>query len=231
MKDKFKKYIKYKNLLYLSVTIIVIAFSFYILNKEGNILIRDEQETNSLFYFISGFATAVLAIIAYSQLSGISKNAKAEFLLRVDERWGEKEILDARTIIHKMYLPYKKEGKDVRKLSEDCLYNFITENLSESIIKMSESAELHENFLKLLNYLDFMETIGFLRKNGYIEVEEIKSLCGNSICFNYRIFTGYIEERRKKHERKNKDLYKNFEDLAKEIQKLRVSEEPESKRQ
>lgn len=185
-----------------------------------------EEEVNAALYFVTGVATAALAFIAYNQLSGISKNAKAEFLLRVDERWGEKEILDARTIIHKMYLPLKKKGKK-SNLRGSSLREYYEDVISESIIEMSESAESPEDFLKLLNYLDFMETIGFLWKNGYIEVEEINSLCGNSICFNYRIFKKYIKNRRE--EKMNEKFYENFEKLADEIQKIRIKNK--SKRQ
>src|SRR5581483_11035486 len=67
---------------------------------------------NWALVFFTGFMALVTCIIAYIasiNLQEINKFSHGEFLLRIDERYGEKNILKARMLIHEIYLNTKTE--------------------------------------------------------------------------------------------------------------------------
>jgi len=53
--------------------------------------------------------TAVIITVAWHQISGLNKTAKADFLLRIECRYGSPEIVKARGIIHRLWRNCKAE--------------------------------------------------------------------------------------------------------------------------
>lgn len=169
----------------------------------------------TLFYYCGALLSAfIVAFIAYSQLRKINKNLNAEYLIKIDERWRSSEIIKARTIIHHIYLD---------AISDLAKHNItdksaIRERIGKEIKEMSESKGKVkvENFICLLNFLDFMETVGYLHTQDHLKRESLNELFGASIEFNYEIFEIYILHRRKKHG--IEDFYDEFKKLYEAIQ-------------
>jgi hypothetical protein len=63
--------------------------------------------------------------------------------------------------------------------------------------------EIHDDekkvtdFIYLLNFLDFLETIGYLHSEKAISLDGVRELLGNSIIYFYEIFSVYIEYRKR----------------------------------
>ena len=124
--------------------------------------------------------TLALICVAWIQLAGLSKISKADFLLRIDTRYCSAESVKARIIIHKFYCKTRNgvcEEVHIKKIANE-------------IKKLGESSNDKdcENFISLLNFLDFLETAAYFSNKNYINRKEIGELCGNSIVYYYKIF-------------------------------------------
>lgn len=171
-------------------------------------------EYTLLYYASALFSTLVIAEIAYCQLKKINKSLHADYLIKIDERWRSSQIIKARTIIHRLYL------NSINILAKQNISGnlAIREKIGNDIKEMSESQDKEKikDFVYLLNFLDFMETVGYLYTQGHLTKESLNELFGASIAFNYEIFEIYIMYRRKKHD--INDFYEEFKKLYKAIQ-------------
>jgi hypothetical protein len=84
-------------------------------------------------------------------------------------------------------------------------------------LRFSSENKDPKKFIILLNYLDFMETIGYLSKSEYVSINDLNELCGFTIKFNYEIFRLYIEDKRRRHNKK--EFYSSFTELYQQMQK------------
>lgn len=148
------------------------------------------DEVNAILFLLTGMATVALAVVVYLQLKKLhdtnklqEKTAKGDFLLRIDERWTSQEILEARTIIHgiEVNLCFSSKEKE--------------EEIGNEIVRLSKTSKEKKDFMSLVNFLDFLETIGFLFVNNYIEAISLDELCGDSIKIYYKVFLPYIKSR------------------------------------
>jgi CRISPR/Cas system CSM-associated protein Csm2 small subunit len=164
------------------------------------------NEIDAFLYFLTGVGSIALALVAWFQVRKIHKNTEAEFLLKVDERWNSQEILKAKEAIHRFYLEVYKDEQGSRRPMDD-----IYEILGQKIKEISENPNETTNFIHLLNFLDFMETIGYLCEEKHITHDSLDALCGESLEFNYyKVFKSYICGEREKY---GKPLYTAFEHL------------------
>lgn len=126
-----------------------IAHNFYILNKDGS-------DKINWFIFL---ATASLAALAYFEFNRANKLLSNEFLLFISDRWGSSEILKARQIIHSLFVKNYRNSKS--KSFED--YQRSLSATSKNILELSkkEGKKDGDNFIYLLNLIDFMETLGY----------------------------------------------------------------------
>lgn len=173
---------------------------------------RSIDEYTLLYYVFASFAALIAAIIAYTQLKKINKSLNADYLIRIDERWRSSEIIKARAIIHHLYLDVSSILAE-QGISEEYA---IQERIGNEIKKMSTEKDKVKKFICVLNFLDFMETVGYLFTQGYLPKESLNELFGASIGFNYNIFKPYIICRREKH--KIQGFYKEFQSLYEAIQ-------------
>lgn len=175
-----------------------------------------KEEITTWLSFVSGAAASSVAFIAWYKLREIHNQSEAHFLLRIDERWGNNESIKARSVIHKLYHEISERHKsgleDIPFTERDV---FIQAKLGSEIILLSKNITLTDDFIYLLNFLDFMESIAFLVEEKHVSARKLNILCGESIIFNYIIFQPYIQQRRVRHG--NKNFYKCFENLYKEM--------------
>ncbi len=177
------------------------------------------NEIDALLYYLTAIATVAVAFVAYTQITKLRDNNESEFLLRIDERWTSKQILKARTIIYGLYL----KARNNQDLSSECIpvqeantmEDAIRKEVGGKILKMSKDIKENENFMYLLNLLDFMETISFFHNKKGISTKKLEALLGESLNFHYQVFKPYIEYKRKQPY--SKDIYEELESMIKDI--------------
>ncbi|RAP36668.1 hypothetical protein B1207_07650 [Legionella quinlivanii] len=152
--------------------------------------------------------TIFILCAGWLQFRDLNKTSRGDFLFRIDERYGQPEIIKARVIIHKFYcLTYHK--------NIDCTKH--TQIIGEMIYRIKFNPYKASDFIALLNFLDFLETISYFANRGYISVKDLNELTGYSIKFYYSVFTKFIDDRRNKY--KSDKYYCELQKLAKYIQK------------
>ena len=144
--------------------------------------------------------TAGLVGAAWYQLQKLNTTSTADFLLRIDERFGSGEVIKARLIIHKLYLEAKEDIKNSTEYetdSEEQLLEKRQRHISKNILKIKDSS-VHddpESFIYLLNFLDLLEVAAFYCNKNYITLEAINELSGDSIKYYYGVYEGLIQDR------------------------------------
>jgi len=150
--------------------------------------------------------------VAYIQLSGLKKVARADFLLRIDSRWGSHEIIQARVEIQKYYIKFRAEYKGKPYDHKLCI-----SYIQDEIHKTCMNSEKAQEAVFLMNLLDFMETVSYFANHGKIAHKELSELAGYSVIFFYEVFEKWISIRRDKYGKKH--YYREFEILAKTIER------------
>ncbi len=221
------------NLLFVTLVFLVMCFMVYkglnffwptsTLVSQNDFAGNANNEIDAALYYLYSIATFALVIVVYLQFKKLAeaneqqqkimkkqeRDAKAHFLLRIDERWTNNHILEGRTIIHEIYLDiFESECKDDASIQEA---------IGKRIIEMSTDKKEKDNFMKLLNLLDLFETIGYLHEVQHIDVIDLEKLLGESLTFHYNIFKPYIIYKRDKHG--NQKFYTAFEKLYSELMK------------
>lgn len=161
------------------------------------------------------FLTVVLIAVAWLQLGALNKTSRADFLLRIDDRYSSPEIIKARITIQELY---RKTSPSGQGYSEDDVTKRIADEIQ--VLGKETSSESCEKFVYLLNLLDFLETISYFSNKGYVSVKEINELLGCTITFNYKVFQGWIKYRRDKYN--NQNYYCELESLVKKIDKPEI---------
>lgn len=178
---------------YIGLLVLIVIVGF-IAEYNWDFINSSDNGVLMLHYILMVILSLLLVATAYIQIKKLNTITKADFLLRVDDRYGSPNIVKARTIIHKIYVTTNSENlcrdKHILKIAEEVKQLGISKNTSDI-----------ENFVLLLNFLDFLETIAFLAEENHINYEEISALSGDSIIFYYRIFKPWIDCHRHKHNR------------------------------
>lgn len=195
----------------LTLLFLIIAdrdFDFLYENLSGNN--HDMHHMSSLHDASIIILTIIIACIAWVQLHGLVKTGQADFLLRIDERLGNKSIIKARTIIHHIYSESKEKNKNFTE-PQHCEY------IAQEINSLGNKTDKEsiKKYVLLLNFIDFLETTALFAKKGYISTKDINDLMNQSLDFFYTIFEIRINERRRKYQ--DPTFYINFENLVQRI--------------
>jgi len=209
----------YKNIGWVVSIAIIIGIVLVLLE----LFILSHTHSYSLAYLTAALVvvTGLLAYVAYNELSHLSKIseksekqlkelsiiAKTDFLMRIDHRYCSKEMVDARTIIHNLYHKVKAdhEAKSDPKLKDEKLSTSRHRILiGQAIEKLRlKSGKEGRDFILLVNFLDFLETVSYLanKKEHHIETTDIEALLGGSIVYYCEVFSPLIQYRRNKYNR------------------------------
>ncbi len=126
------------------------------------------------------------------QLPGIKKTAQADFLMRIDDRYASEPILKARQIIQRLY----RESNNLYPGAPESVHR---SHIAIRINEISTDINASDDYIYLLNLLDFLETISYFAKRGDILETDLENLMGPSMDFFFTIFTPRIEHRRNKY--------------------------------
>ncbi len=219
-KKETKNYFDFKNFI---IIIFITMSSLILISLILGTLFKIREVHNFELVIFFNILTITLSVIflymAFYKLQDIldqskinNTRQKLNYLLQVDERWTSSEIIQAREVIHKLYL---QASSDKHNSDEK-----IQAIIGASILKMENNPKEIREFILLLNFMDFLETIGFLWYTESISINEINELLGNSIKYFYKIFEKYI------HHRREKDIlfYKRFSELYEECTKTYYSD-------
>lgn len=197
---KFRPFIKA-----LVVGLVVAFILMYIVHP---LLGDNEDGWSNAYYILLAAGTGLIAWVAWIELSHLENIGQNDFLLRIDDRYGSKEIVEARTIIHKLSL-------DAPEI-EIC-YDSHVDAIGQKIKEMEINKKSPKKFVYLLNFLDFLETIAYFVKKEALKSEDLEELLGESLTYYYDIFCPLICSRREKH--KKNSYYRELENLALKIKK------------
>lgn len=155
--------------------------------------------------------TIVLVMIAWIQSKEILKTSRGDFLMRIDDRYGSPDIIKARKIIHDIYLQ-EIPNEDDKKNNPTKWKDMQQDRMSIIIVKMEEdkSAYKSEEFICLLNFLDFFETIAYFCNKGDISSQEVEELMGCSFRYYCNLFKKFIDSRRQYYNKNDyySEIYK-----------------------
>lgn len=207
---KCRNLTKKQQIVFLFLFLLVALLPLAIFNFMGD---STYQENAVWYYVLIGFAVIAIAVIAYDQVGNVSEDLRIERLLKIDERWSSPEIVTARRVIHRFYIEARHTLKKEPTNSNDI--KSLRELIGHKIINARNSNQ--DDFMSLLNYLDFMETVSYLENKNYLTLEQLHELFGSTLVFNYEIFKSYIEDRRQRH--KNPEFYSKFERLYEKLKK------------
>lgn len=123
----------------LSLVLLIVFLLFFIpffVSTHGE-LFNDhtEQEINYLIFL----ATIVLGIIAYQEFQRSHQLTCNEFLLFISDRWGSKEIIEARQVLHVLFVDaYRDENGKSKN------YNEALCTVSGKVLEMSKKRRKKE---------------------------------------------------------------------------------------
>lgn len=197
-----------------ALTVADYYYNFFDFTSRGKVTVRNGGATIDAFHAIEiVILTAILVLVAWIQLAGLQKTARADFLMRLDDRYGSEPIIKARQIIQRLY----RESKITNPTASEMTHRY---NIGIKINEISEDINGSEDYVYLLNLLDFLESISFFANRNDITAEDIKDLMGLSLDFFYTIFKPRIDARRTKYkDRSNNEFYSEFEKLVASIKR------------
>ncbi|MFI5142264.1 MAG: hypothetical protein ACHQII_07905 [Bacteroidia bacterium] len=185
---------------------------------------RSFLDLANFLYFITGLFTAVLAAIAYVNFKLFNTISGNSNLLQIDERWGSPEIIKARQIIHVLYRTACDNVNYEERNPRVSLAETVYPEIAKAVVQMSVSTHpiIRDKFIYLLNYLEFMESLGFLYKDADAKkIAELEAFCGHTLVFNYGVFFSYIEYKNTKHNKKG--YFNEFKNLVKSIKQEKTN--------
>lgn len=204
------KIIKKNKLSTIMILIIVIFVAMAIIdyldlyNFFKNIDDKSFEKTGHMVLVISA---AIAAIIAWWQLIKLNSTAFADLLTKIETRYGSGEILEAREIIQEIYLQ-SKDPQDTCKLKH-------ISRMQDIIKQIGNDAKQSRKFILLLNFLDFLESIAYYVKVGYVSYDDVLEMFGGNLPYWFDVYERWIHYRREKF--KELKMYYEFETLVKKI--------------
>lgn len=211
MRSLVNKYPYWFFLSVISLLLLIFALSAYFFKLSP----RENFEIPFIYYVTSLIISVFVILVAYFQSQEALTQSKTNYLLKIDENWSSSEIIKARRVIHEFYLLAQSDNT----LTQEQINFAIGQQILR--IRNENTPEAIEKFISLLNFLDFLETIGYLYNRNSLLIKDIHELSGNSVCYFYEIFKPYILHRRKK----DPMFYKMFENLYLDLCKYCNSEE------
>jgi hypothetical protein len=167
---------------------------------------KETFDASFAYYVLTVTFSLCFLLLAHFKIKSAISNSRASYLLQMDERWSSSEIIKARKIIHELYLNTNPSKNSKQK---------VIAQIGDMILKIHHDPKRAEDFLFLLNFLDFLETVGFLHRKGHLTAIEIRELSGNSLVFYFAVFKEFVDYRRRTW---NDTFYTEIEYLYKELE-------------
>jgi hypothetical protein len=190
--------------------ILITIIAVYLIDHNFNTFVKIRFVSIDMGSLLIAIATFSLACVAWLQLTKLNRISKADFLIRIDERFNKKDLLEAKMIIDTFYREVTKKKPNLDEVE-------IAELISDKIKKLGKDKKKQSsrNFVLLLNQLDFLETISYFANQGYVQIDELDELYGYTLIWYYNIFKNWITYRRIKYGKAS--YYCEFEEVIDKI--------------
>lgn len=210
------RFVKFLSLTFLIISVIFITY--YVPHKWEDLFTNSESTDLTALIVL---ATAAIALIAWYQLNKSNKLTENEFLLHISSGWCSKEIIEARRILHRIFVSAYSKEKNSDNKSNETMYERVMLKVSTEVLNMKNSDNISgDEFISLLNLLDFMQTVSYICDREDLKIKEIYKLYGYNFIFLYQAFESFIKNRRK-HQKKD---YLVFSKLYQGLIKIKNSE-------
>lgn len=173
---------------------------------------REDKSFEKTGHMVLVISAAIAAMIAWWQLIKLNSTAFADLLTKIETRYGSNEILEAREIIQEIYL----ESKDAQ---DTCKLKHIS-HMQDIIKQIGNDAKQTRKFILLLNFLDFLESIAYYVKVGYVSYDDVLEMFGGNLPYWFDVYERWIHYRREKF--KEPKMYYEFETLVKKIRDIKT---------
>jgi hypothetical protein len=181
--------------------------------------------TINLNFELTAIGLAIIATLAVwitlRQLKAQVLSTRAAVLLSLDERIGSQEIREARVVTRELNDKVnEKTNLEWSGLPEAQKASRRSEYYAQLIYEMKQSDRV--KYLRLLDSLGFLETMGHVVRFNYVGLEDVYQLFGAMILKSASIFEGHIKNLQE--DQKDPSLYEHFMWLAEQTRK-RVEED------
>jgi hypothetical protein len=140
-------------------------------------------------------AVAVLAaLFAGGQLVDVRRASQATLLLELDARFDSEELRDAREVFAKFREDINKAISTLNPSSNDVHKEHLVREEWKKILAEMRTQD-QDNYIKLIGYIGFFETVGLMVQRRYISKKDVFSLFKGPLIDLGRSFRLHIEER------------------------------------
>ena len=144
----------------------------------------------------SAALVAVLALIlAWVQLRGLSRQSRADVLLKLDERWESKDVVVLREEVDRFIKEIQAKAIQQQTLSG---HPVTAEALFPGELDQLRFGR-SDRYGQLVRVCGFWETVGYSARAGYIRVRDLHGLLGGAIREHGGVFRKHIERLQTTH--------------------------------
>jgi hypothetical protein len=169
--------------------------------------IKLEVSVGDIATAVAALIALVAALVALRQLGTMSRQAWAEVLLTIDERWEESKI------------PMSDIKADILKFASDVQAKYKAGGPSQIELLATELEGLRttdlDRYRNLFRLVALLETMGYAARKGYVSIQDVEQLLGPSISEATRVFRLHISRTFKDDPR----VYEHFRWLAEEVER------------
>lgn len=214
-------------ILVISAVMLFIVDDFYkyveFLSRSPKDKIIGEESINAFHAVEITILTFILILVAWVQLKSLNKTGSADFLLRLDERFTNKDILAARIFLHSIYIQHVTTCTHSDRKCASC-HEAHMQSIRNYIYNIRHDSKFAKEFMQLRNLLELFETYGYFEKKGYLDKEDINQLLGGTVVYHYEVFRDWIT-----YSQENKDST-SFQEFERLVSKIKPDLIPESRR-
>ncbi len=208
--NSLKKFIDEHPFLACIGLILILSTIFFWALQYLNIDENNKHEAYLAYSVLALTTSFIIIILAHFKSKEAIKLSRLNYLLQIDDRWSNTENIKAREIIHKMFLDAKKSHPEYNHYQ-------IAPLIAVQIRDLHDNPDKIEDYIILVNFVDFLETIGYLYEQTDLTIIEVREFLGNSLIYFYEIFSIYISYKR---QIKDQSLYDKFEKMYLEMKKI-----------
>jgi hypothetical protein len=124
------------------------------------------------------------------------RQGNARFVLDLDARYESKDLRDARRKVHGLLWEYTDEAsKQMPKGNDEARAQYVRGKFSTELARLR--AEKIDEYMDLMLFCGFFESVGLMVKRGYVKFEDIDHLFRGAIHIVDTCFCGHIADRQK----------------------------------
>lgn len=146
---------------------------------------------------IAGYAlyfTYNQVLAARERNEAAARQARATFLLKLDQRWDGPVLAEARRLVYEIRDDVAKGVANKHpRLDDRARGTKISEGFAERLAALLENDVT--KYLSIMHFCGFFETVGLMVRQGYVPIDDITHLFKGPILDVEKCFRAHIEQR------------------------------------